>query len=645
MSRSNLLRKIRKDAQLSASQFIRNIRLEKGMEMLREKDLTVSEVSYEVGFGSTSYFIKCFREHFGYPPGEALNRPLEELQVGTDTKKKHTWKVVVAGILAVTALSVILIYNRDNSAKTELEKSIAVLPFKNESADSSNVYFVNGLMESTLNNLQKIEDLRVVSRTSSERYRNTVKGIPEIARDLGVNFLVEGSGQKMGNQVLLHIQLIEASSDHPVWSQQYNRRVDDIFALQNEIAREISGAIEAVVTPDELAQIEKQPTEDLQAYDDYLRGVEYMWEGNQDGWDQAIQYFEKAIERDPQFSLAYAEIAIAYFFKDQYKANKQFTEAINTFADKALLYDSKSAESLIAKALYYMQTGEYRLALPHLEKALEYNPNSVAVIQILADFYARIIPDTEKYLEYALKGIQLNMAADDSTSQSFIYLSLSNALVQNGFVDQAIDAIDQCIALDAGNYFIPLIKPYILYAKDQDAERTKLMLLKAWQKDTTRLDILQEIGKFNYFEERYDRAFYYYKRFVRDREAFGLNIYPQEDIKIGIVYEKMGLEEEAAEFIRSYEAYCERDESIYKSASTAVLYAYQGEYEKAMEQLRHFSTQNNIQYWILLFLEKDPVIEPLKSQPGYEEVLQRIRDQYWENHNNLRSKLEEQGLM
>ena len=109
-------------------------------------------------------------------------------------------------------------------------------------------------MESTLGNLQKIEDLRVISRTSVEKYRDTEKGIPEIAKDLNVNYLVEGSGQRVGDEILLNIQLIEASSDRPIWVEQYSREVIDIFALQKEIAQKIAAAIKAIVTPAELEQ-------------------------------------------------------------------------------------------------------------------------------------------------------------------------------------------------------------------------------------------------------------------------------------------------------------------------------------------------------------------------------------------------------
>ena len=129
-------------------------------------------------------------------------------------------------------------------------------------------------MESALNNLQKIGDLRVISRTSVEKYRHTNKGIQQIAEELNVNYLFEGSGQSVGDQILLNIQLIEAFSDRPIWVEQYSREVGDVFALQNEVAKKIAAAIEVIVKPEELEQIEKKPTENLLAYDYYLQALD-----------------------------------------------------------------------------------------------------------------------------------------------------------------------------------------------------------------------------------------------------------------------------------------------------------------------------------------------------------------------------------
>tara|TARA_R110000868_G_scaffold4211_7_gene26495 strand:+ start:23511 stop:25571 length:2061 start_codon:yes stop_codon:yes gene_type:complete len=648
MSRSNLLRKIKKNTQLSASQFIRQVRLKKSMQLLKQTSLTISEISYQVGFGSTSYFIKCFREYFGHPPGEVGKGTLvaEKKHAQTHFLKRHQRQIIAAAIFVIALVISFFIFSKKPATKeVEIEKSIAVLPFKNESSDSSNLYFVNGLMEAALNNLQKIEDLRVISRTSVEKYRHTNKSIPEIAKELDVNYLVEGSGQRVGNQVLLNIQLIDASTDRPIWVKQYNQKVVNIFDLQNEVAKKIADAIKAKVTFAEMEQIEKKPTENLKAYEYYLQALGPYNTRTNEGLFEAIALFEKAIEEDPQFALAYANIAVSYYYIDIFQKQKQYTELINNNADKALLYNAKSAESLIAKALYYMHIKEYRLALPHLEKALEYNPNSSAVVNMLSNLYANYIPNTSKYLTYALKGIQLDIAANDSITKSYIYLNLSNALIQNGFIEEAYEYIDMSLNYDQNNYFAPYVKAFILYARNKDIEQTKALLIKELKKDTTRLDILQEVAKLHYYQEDFETAFLYYEKFVEARKKYEMDIYPQEDIKIGLVYEKMGLHEQASEFFTSYAQYCEKDESIYKSVSIAALYTHQGKFDKAIEQLKVFTSKSNYQYWILIFMDTDPVFKPLKKHPEFDEIIQKIEDRFWDSQHHLKKLLEEKGLI
>ena len=129
------------------------------------------------------------------------------------------------------------------------------------------------------------------------------------------------------------------------------------------------------------------------------------------------------------------------------------------------------------------------------------------------------------------------------------------------------------------------------------------------------------------------------------REKYGLDIYPQEDVKIAVVYKKKGLNAQAAKFFNAYAEYCEKDQSIYKSASMAVKYAYEGENDKAIEQLKVFATQDNYQYWVLLFLDTDPLIKPLKSHPEFNGIMQKIEDRFWEKQNKLKKLLEKKGLI
>ena len=500
MSRSNLLRKVKKQTKLSVSQLISQVRLKRAMELLRKSSFNVSEVSQQVGFSSTSYFIKCFREHYGYPPGEVGKRPEERVvavpAVSTQDKTKPAYPGIgrTRGCISRWVIYVQATFLHRGSSV--IEKSVVVLPFKNESNDSTNIYLINGLMESTLNNLQKIKDLKVISRTSAEKYRNTTKSIPEMAKELNANYFIEGSGQKIGDRILLNIQLIEGSTDKHLWANQYRREVKDIFALQQEIAKSIAEEIQAIITPEEAQRIGKNPTDNVVAYDLFLKGREKFYKGGRKNLEAAIPIFKKAIEHDGEFALAYAEIALIYYYLDMFQAEKKYTAEMNSYADKALLFDPKLANSLVAKALYYMHNKEYELAVPYLEKALEYTPNSILAINYLAVIYNNNIPNTTKYLEYALKGVRLEANAQDSATTSNNYLRLSDALIQTGFVDEALKYCNKSLDYNPKNFFSRWVKVFILYAKDKDLNKTKDLLLQELKRDTTQLVMTRKLQRF-----------------------------------------------------------------------------------------------------------------------------------------------------
>jgi TolB-like protein len=546
-------------------------------------------------------------------------------------------------------IAAFLFYPKDtpksDNEVTSPKKSIAVLPFKNMSSDSDNLYFVNGLMESTLNNLQKIEDIRVISRTSVEKYRNTDKSISEIAKELNVNYLIEGSGQRADDQVVLNIQLIDAINDTPIWAEQYNHKTEDIFSVQNTVAKKIAEAIKATVTPAELQQIDKKPTENVLAYDYYLKGIEVSQNKTKEGLEAAINFYDKAIENDPEFALAYAQVAICYYYLDVNKIEKKYLDKLNEYADNSLLYDSTSELSLIAKALYYINANEFRLAIPYLEKALDYNPNASSVVLILSDIYARVVPDTNKYLTYALKGIKLNIEANDSVSKSFIYLNLSNALVQNGFAKEASKYIEESLKYNPRNQYTTYLKNFIDYANDKDLKSLRKKMLAEWRKDTTRADITQELAKTYYFQEDYQNALVYYEKYISILSTNKIDMYPAENLKIAYTYKKMGFSHKAETYLNKYKDYLEEDESIYREASLAMLYLYENMPDKAIEAYNKFSSQDGFQYWILLFLEEDPLMKSLRSHPEYDEVIQKIKDRFWENHNGLKKSLKDKNLL
>jgi len=646
MSRSNLLRKVKKETNLSVSQLINQVRLQRAMEMLRTSSLTISEVSHQVGFNSLSYFIKCFREYYGYPPGE-INKHLNEEPAPVplaESNNRNWW--IPSGVALVTAMVALYIYvAAPFGPATVLEKSIAVLPFKNESSDSTNVYLINGLMESTLGNLQKIKDLRVISRTSSEKYRDTRKSIPEMAKELNVSYFVEGSGQKIGDKIVLNIQLIDAHSDRHLWSAQYNRETKDIFQLQQEIAKSIADEIKVIITPEEENRIRKKPTDNLVAYDLFLKGRAAQALGDSVHQKQAIQYFIEATQHDTQFAMAYAEVAFTYYQMDIFQTGRKYSQQISLYADKAILFDSKLGESLVAKALSYISRREFELALPYLERALEYNPNSAEVIGFLTDFYAMFILNTGKYLQYALRGVQLNIEALDSTTASYNYLRLSNALIQNGFVDESLKYVDKSLSYNPHNPFSRYVRAFILFAKTEDATETRNLLLAEFNKDTTRFDILQDIGKISYYMRDNKGALKYYQRFLAIREKQQLDVYRHENLTIAYVLEKAGEHAKAKELAEDYKSFFEADRSVYHHLGLSAYYTYTKNQSKAVEHMQLFAKEENVQYWIILFLEKDPLMESMNDNVEFKKYFNQVKAKFWKNHNALRQSFSEKGLL
>ena len=648
MSRSNLLRKIKKITGLSVSLFIRQIRLRHARELMEQNKYTVSEVSYKSGFGSVSYFIKCFHDFYGYPPGETVKRAPEEEKAKDDIKPKkksryiYLWPVATFIVLAIASY---LIASHFISHHQPTEKSIAVLPFKNDSNDSSNIYIINGLMESVLNNLQEIDELRVISRTSVEKYRNTSKTISEIAKELGVVYFVEGSGQKIGDRILLNIQLIDGVNDRQIWAKQYTRDTKDIFRLQQEVAKKIAREIKVTISPEAEARIDKIPTENPVAYELFLKGRELLKTRKRKDLERAILYFKQAIEEDNTYARAYAAVAIAYYYIDQYQADKNFSNEINYYADKAMLYDSELAQSLIAKALYYMSNGEYKLAASYLEKALKYNPNNELVYVFLVELYANFYPNTAKYLKYALKGMEINLAAYDSMTASVSYLHISNAFIQSGFVEEAKKYINKSLDFNPGNLYSLYVKAYIDYATDKNLQELKTGLVKTLEKDPYRPDIIQEVGKAYYFLRDYKNAVIYYQKYLKIKTTFKLDIYRSEDIKIALVFTEAGKTEEAKKLLADFKTMADNDRSVYKHMYLAQYYSYTGDTEKAIEHLKQFAQEEDYHYWVILFADIDPVFDNIKEMPEFKEILKELKIKFDKKHNKIRATLEEQHVI
>ena len=266
---------------------------------------------------------KCLEKNLQerYQAAADLIADLRHLQrtLGTDGKSKQGaapvslksvkrlrwWYWAVPSIFLAAIIVMMLVRMPGRETKLGV-KSIAVIPFKNMSDSKEDEYFSDGIAEDIRARLSKIADLKVISQQSVQRYKNSNKSIKEIGRELDVATILEGSVRRAGNHVRIVAQLIDAGDEGHVWAETYDKEMTNIFAIQSDVAQKIAAALEAELTPSEKEVIQKKPTENLVAYDLYLRARDYYSRYNKQANETAIELLKKALEYDPQYALAYA---------------------------------------------------------------------------------------------------------------------------------------------------------------------------------------------------------------------------------------------------------------------------------------------------------------------------------------------------
>lgn len=334
ITQSSISHRLNRISGRSLSQFIMEVRLRQAMEILSKGDITAAEVAYKVGFGSATYFHKCFREHYGFPPGEVKKRgalftepdnagpDAEKITpIGVKNKPSFRRKILIA-LFALSAVALLAFlrflafFNEPgkNSGHADQKISMAVLPFTNLSESPENRYFADGVMEDILSSLNRISSISVTSRTSVEQYRQSTKGVLDIARELGVRYILEGSVQRDSDKVRIRVQLIDARRDRHILSETYDRELDDIFFIQSNIAIQVANKLEAALSPEETKQIEESPTRNAEAYSLYLKGRHFWYKRTREGFEKSIEFFAKAVETDPGYALAWAGLGDGYFY-------------------------------------------------------------------------------------------------------------------------------------------------------------------------------------------------------------------------------------------------------------------------------------------------------------------------------------------
>src|SRR5438105_295896 len=300
---------------------------------------------------------------------------------GTARKKKRAWiyVVVIGGLLSIGLFFLGRYTARNVSGVAELPaKSIAVLPFDNLSGDPQNAYFSEGVQDEILTRLAKIAELKVISRTSTQRFKSAPNDLRQIAQQLGVANILEGSVQKANDQVRVNVQLINALTDAHLWADTYDRKLTDIFAVETEIAKTVADMLQAKLTGSEQHVIATRPTANSEAHQLYLKG-RFFW-NKRTGSDlkKSIDYFEQAIAADPNYALAYAGVADGYVWLPGYTAGtpRDCYPKAKAAAKKALELDDNLAEAHTTLAIaIWLYDFDFSQANREFQRAIELNPN------------------------------------------------------------------------------------------------------------------------------------------------------------------------------------------------------------------------------------------------------------------------------
>jgi adenylate cyclase len=321
-------------------------------------------------------------------------------------------------------------------------KSIAVLPFDNLSRDPDNAYFVEGIQDEILTRLAKIADLKVIARSSTQRFQN--KGdLPQIARQLGVAHLLEGSVQKVNDQVRVNVQLIKAANEAHLWADTFDRKLTDIFAVESEIAKTIADTLQARLSGAEKTALSKRPTENPEAHELYLKGRHFWNRRTEADLNKALEYFQQAIQKDPSYALAYAGLADSYSVLPNYtdSAPKQYIDKATPAARRAVELDDSLAEAHAALANAIGADLQLVACEAEFKRAFELNPNYASAHQ----WYGEVLQSLGRFDE-AIAELQ---RAHNLDPLSLVITSiLAGALNSGGRTEEALQQVKRALDLD-----------------------------------------------------------------------------------------------------------------------------------------------------------------------------------------------------
>jgi len=603
------------------------------------------------------------------PEGIEKTKPAHEIieQVTEKPSTINAWKIATyISVVIIIGLVIFNIFGRRGKVEdfVILNKSIAVLPFKSLSDDPEKQYLADGVMDAILLHLSKIEDLRVMDRTSVEQYRGTNKTTATICQELDVAFLLEGSFQKYGNQARLIVQLIHPGLKDHIWAQEYDREWMDIFAVQSEVAQLVAKELQVVITPEEKQLIEKIPTTSLTAYDFYQRGREehdklgisqndYLYEpADRYILERAEDLYLKALEYDSTFAQAYIGLARIYSTKRYWPTflAEGFLDSVIILADMALSFDDQLSEAFVVKGDYYRAKNIIEQSIIEYDRAIQFNPNDwMAYAGKGKSYYSK--GDYIKAIDNALKAVSLHRG----TFLPDIYRGLATVLAATGFKERGYYFAEEALKLDSDS--VSYYDILALSESDNGSfEKSIEFSKRAIAIDSTNIEHYALIGKNRSFLGQFEEAIAYYQKAGDLVKASNIPepLLSAGALRLGQAYMINGLEDEATYYLNSaHELFFKKLEEmdrvfideIVTIHALAGIYACLGEKDKAFEKLRLYNQKQHFPVWIVVQLKVDPLFNSIRDEPEFQQILRDVEAKYQAEHERVRQWLEENDML
>ncbi len=535
----------------------------------------------------------------------------------------HTFIFVVAAVLIIRTAGTSRISLLPPDAKF-----VAVLPFQNLNDSKEDEYFSDGIMEDILTQLSKIGDLKVISRTSVMQYKNTKKNLREIADELGVASILEGSVRRTGNRVRITSQLINARSDEHLWAETYDREMKDIFEIQSDVAKSIAAALHAVLSPNEIEQIDNPGTENLDAYGFYLRGRDYFYNYTNQDNERAIELYREALKVDPNYALAYAGLAEAYGRKIYYDYSQDWSDSSLTFSNRAIELNPNLAEGYKALGDVYNVSEDYSLSLIQYLKAIKLNPNYAAAIANIGFTHYKLGAFDEA-LVWMKKAMMVEPGSARWTSNVAVeYYNL-------GFDSLATVWFQRAMALQPEFFFPKVVMTYIdIYAGKYDSARATIKnLLESYPEVPP---ILETAGDIELLAGNLKQAKTYF-----EKAALNSSFRSESGIKLAYVLTKLNKRAEAKEILDENLADEADDLAHFKEGNNAYFiaaaYVISQNYKKAIQVL---SRAVELGYRNYRWFSVDPMMVPLRNNPEFFTLAAKLKSEY----EKMRSRVKTENL-